>query len=198
MESEESKTNEEIKSGPKSENTFRSFIVEVVKIVVIAAVIVVPIRFFLFQPFFVNGESMNPNFDDGDYLIIDEISYRFSAPQRGDVIVFKYPEDPVNRFIKRIVGLPGETVRVSEGEVTIVSGDRIMNLDEEYLPEDISTSGSLEVALGDDQYFVLGDNRPYSFDSRRFGPLLKKYITGKVFFRAWPLESASIIKQPSY
>src|SRR4030042_6171778 len=96
-----------------------SFIWEVSKIIIIALVIVLPIRYLLFQPFFVKGQSMEPNFEDGDYLIIDELSYRFREPARGEVIVFKYPDEPSQRYIKRIIGLPGETVEIQSGKVAI-------------------------------------------------------------------------------
>lgn len=181
-----------------NKESFWKFFWEVAKIIIIAAVVVIPIRYFLFQPFFVRGQSMDPNFENGDYLIIDELSYRFRAPERGEVIVFKYPVDPSNRFIKRIIGLPGETVEIKDNQITIYLEDKTMILNENYLSDDLSTSGEIVVELKAEEYFVLGDNRPYSFDSRRFGPLHKSFITGKVLLRAWPIDSVSIIKQPSY
>lgn len=194
-----------ISNGVEEENidsnkneSVSKFFWEVAKIIIIAAVVVIPIRYFLFQPFFVRGQSMDPNFENGDYLIIDELSYRLRTPERGEVIVFKYPVDPSNRFIKRIIGLPGETVEIKENQITIYLEDKTMILDEKYLPDDLSTSGEVVVELKADEYFVLGDNRPYSFDSRRFGPLHKSFITGRVLLRAWPIDSISIIKQPSY
>jgi signal peptidase I len=110
------------------------FIFEVIKIVVLALLIVIPIRYFIFQPFIIKGNSMEPNFHQGDYLIVDEISYRFKEPQRGDVIVFRYPQDTSQRFIKRIIGLPGETVTMNEGNITISKGieERILN-ESDYL-----------------------------------------------------------------
>ena len=98
---------------------FYSFIWETAKIIIIALIIVVPIRYFLFQPFFVKGQSMEPNFESGDYLIIDELSYRLREPQRGEVVVFKYPNDPSQRYIKRIVALPEERIEIKEGRVVI-------------------------------------------------------------------------------
>ncbi len=95
------------------------FFWEVAKIVILALVIVVPIRYFVFQPFIVKGLSMEPNFHDGDYLIIDEFTYHFRAPRRGEAVVFKYPQDPSQRFIKRIIGLPQEKVELKVGEVII-------------------------------------------------------------------------------
>ena len=171
---------------------FFSFIWEIAKIVIIAAVIVVPIRYFLFQPFFVRGQSMDPNFENGDYLIIDEITYRFRDPGRGEVVVFKYPDDPSQRFIKRIIGLPGETIEIKDGKVIISNQETSLVLDEsDYLVSDLSTSGDTIISLQENEYFVLGDNRAFSFDSRRFGPLSKENIIGRVVLRAWPFDSLS-------
>ena len=164
------------------------FIWEILKIAIIALIIVVPIRAFVFQPFFVRGASMEPNFHNLDYLIVDEISYRFGEPQRGDVIVFYNPNDTSQRFIKRIVGLPGETIKIAKGEVLIKQDSDFFVLDEtDYLSQDTKTPGSREVLLEENQYFVLGDNRGLSMDSRSFGALDKEFIIGKSAFRLWPL-----------
>lgn len=163
------------------------FFWEVFQVVAIALVIVLPIRYFVFQPFVVNGESMEPNFHDGDYLIIDELSYRFDKPSRGDVIVFKYPSDTSQRFIKRIVGLPMETVELvgSSIEVTDKFGNKIALDETSYLTKNTLFSG-MKVALGENEYFVMGDNRTHSFDSRKWGALAKDYIVGRAVVRAWP------------
>lgn len=175
------------------------FLFEILKIVIIALLIVIPIRYFLFQPFFVRGPSMEPSFANGDYLIIDELSYRFSAPQRGDVIVFKYPYNPSQRFIKRIIGLPGETVEIKNGKVIIYSsqGGRILD-ESEYLSSNTQTPGEVRITLGNDEYFVLGDNRSVSADSRSWGPLKREYIIGKVFLRAFPFTALAKIETPTY
>jgi len=178
---------------------FFVFIWEILKVVIIALVIVIPIRYFLFQPFFVKGQSMEPNFESGDYLIIDEITYRFRNPERGEVIVFQYPQDHSQRFIKRIIGLPGETVEIKDGKVKIYKNGQPQILDEDaYLPPLVYTSGNIRVELNDDQYFVLGDNRNFSFDSRGFGPLPREDIIGRVVIRAWPFANLSKIAIPSY
>ncbi len=173
---------------------------EVAKLVIIALLIVIPIRYFIFQPFIVKGESMEPNFANGDYLIVDEISYRFQAPQRGDVIVFKYPQDPTQRYIKRIIGLPGETVEIRNDEITIFHGaTEIKALNElSYIPSYLPTEGDVRVVLNDNEYFVLGDNRLASYDSRRWGPLPEKNIIGRVLIRAWPITALAEIKTPVY
>lgn len=177
---------------------FFSFIWEVAKIVIIALIIVVPIRYFLFQPFFVKGQSMEPNFENGDYLIIDEISYRLREPQRGEVVVFKYPNDPSQRYIKRIVALPEEKIEIKEGQVIIynLEGKRVLE-ESDYLSS-VFTPGTVSLTLAEDEYYVLGDNRSSSADSRRWGPLPKENIVGRAFIRAWPLAALAKIEVPSY
>lgn len=178
---------------------FFSFIWEILKIVIIALLIVVPIRYFLFQPFFVRGQSMEPAFENGDYLIIDEISYRFGSPQRGEVVVFKYPQNPSQRYIKRIVGLPGETIAIEAGSVIIFNREGSQILDEsDYLPASCQTPGDVRVSLDEDEYFVLGDNRVSSADSRRWGPLPEENIVGRVLFRAWPFTAFAKFEAPNY
>lgn len=176
-----------------------SSILEVLKMVIIAALIVIPIRYFVFQPFLVKGQSMEPNFGNGDYLIVDEISYRFRDPQRGEVIVFKFPPNPSQRFIKRIIGLPEETVEVKNGKVAIYKDGEPQVLDESiYLSSSLTTKGDIRVVLGENEYFVLGDNRDFSFDSRRFGSLPEKKIVGRVFLRVWPFVALAKFKVPAY
>ncbi len=169
-----------------------------VKIVLIAAIIVLPIRYFLFQPFIVKGDSMVPNFHSGDYLIVDEISYRISTPHRGDVVVLKYPLDPSQRFIKRVIALPGETVTITNGKVDVVKDGKNVELSESYLPEGLLTEGNVNVTLKDGEYFVLGDNRPFSYDSRRWGVLPTEDIIGKAVLRIFPVQSLSLIASPTY
>jgi signal peptidase I len=155
-------------------------------------VIVIPLRLFVISPFVVDGESMHPTFENLDYLIIDEISYRFESPQRGDVIVFRYPLDPSIFYIKRIIGLPGETVAINHGVVSITKPDGTsMTLSEPYIAaEDATYNSKVTLAAGD--YFVMGDNRPNSSDSRVWGPLPAKEITGRVLLRLLPLGRAGL------
>lgn len=180
-------------------NKLLLYIWEVLKIVIVALLVVVPIRYFVFQPFFVRGQSMEPNFHQGDYLIIDELSYQFRAPQRGEVIVFKYPQDPTQRYIKRIIGLPGETVKIKSGQVSIYKNGQIQTLDElTYLPQSTQTLGDMEITLDNNDYFVLGDNRPVSSDSRRWGVLPEENIIGRVLLRAWPVSVMAKVEVPVY
>lgn len=165
-----------------------SFIVEVFKFAVLALVIVVPFRLFIAQPFIVSGASMSPTFETGEYLVIDQVTYRFEQPKRGDVIVFRFPNDPSKFFIKRIVGLPGEVVELANGYTTIMdpaTGDTI-TLDEPYLVTD-RTDDHLTVTLASTEYFVMGDNRSASSDSRVWGPVPRHDIVGRVLVRLLPM-----------
>lgn len=175
------------------------FIFEVIKIVILALLIVIPIRYFIFQPFVIKGNSMEPNFHHGDYLIVDEISYRiFKEPERGDIIVFNYPQDPSQRFIKRIIGLPGETVVIEGEKITISKGTEERILDEStYLPSQ-NYFDNVSLSLSEDEYFVLGDNRLASFDSRKWGSLPRNYIVGRVILRTWLPIAVARISAPSY
>jgi len=176
------------------------FILETSKIVAIALLIVLPIRYFIFQPFYVKGESMEPNFSDGDYLIVDEITYRIKAPERGEVIIFRYPNDPSQRYIKRIIGLPGETIGIEGGQIMIYdeNGEGGVLRELAYLPESTLTAGNLRVTLEENEFFVLGDNRMASADSRQWGSLSRESIIGRALIRAWPPTAFARIGAPAY
>ncbi|OGH93872.1 MAG: signal peptidase I [Candidatus Magasanikbacteria bacterium RIFOXYD2_FULL_41_14] len=173
---------------------------EFLKIAILAGLTIALVRYYLFKPFYVKGASMEPNFYDQEYLIIDELSYRLHEPMRGDVIVFKYPDDPKEYFLKRIIGLPGERVKVTGGQVLIYNdahpeGEQVQ---EDYLSENLLTDGERLVTLGPDQFFVLGDNRPNSYDSRRFGPVDRGLIVGRAWFRGWPFTRVQFLKSPQF
>ena len=155
---------------------------EVFEILVVVLISIYIIYGFIAQPFLVQGASMEPNFSSGDYLLVDEATYYFREPSREEVIVFKNPNDTDEFYIKRIVGLPGEEVVVSDGEVAI--DGRV--LDEFYLTDGIEVDGRYVFQLDEDEYFVMGDNRPQSFDSRNWGPLGEDLIIGVVRLRFWP------------
>ena len=179
---------------------FFASLLELIEVAFIALATVFLIRGFLFQPFLVSGESMVPNFQNGDYLLIDEMIYHFRDPGRGEVVVFRYPKDNTTYFIKRIIGLPGERVQVLNGGVKIFNQahpDGFV-LEEEYLQEEISTSGNADVTLKSDQYFVMGDNRSYSFDSRNWGPVVDGEIVGLARLRLWPLNEIQAFAAPQY
>ena len=168
---------------------------EVFKVVVISLAIIIPVRYFLIKPFYVKGASMEPNFYDHEYLIIDEISYRFADPDRGDSVVFRYPFDRSQYFIKRIIGLPGEKIKVSGGEVLVFNSATAEYevLVEDYLLPAMKTLGEVEVELGADEYYLLGDNRLASLDSRAFGSIKRQDIVGRTWLRGWPFYRIGII-----
>lgn len=175
--------------------TVGQFFWELVKAFLIAVIVIVPIRYFLIQPFFVRGASMEPTFEDGEYLIVDQLSYQFREPQRGEVVVFRYPNNPSQFFIKRIAGLPSETVNVQEGRVVIQNGrhpDGVVLDESPYLPEGERTGGNVHVDLGPSEYFVLGDNRAASSDSRSWGSLPANDVIGRVWVRAFPVDRVTI------
>ena len=149
-------------------------------------VVVIPIRLFVISPFVVDGASMHPTFENLDYLIVDEIIYAFRAPARGDVVVFRYPRNLSVFYIKRVIGLPGETVSISRGVVTITTVEgTTLTLEEPYIVNEDATY-SKNTTLGADEYFVMGDNRPNSSDSRVWGPLPAKNIIGRADLRLLP------------
>lgn len=168
---------------------------EIIKVALISLAIILPVRYFLIKPFYVNGASMEPNYYDHEYLIIDEISYRFNAPARGEVVVFRYPGDPKQYFIKRVIGLPGERIVLRDGVVTVFNQfyPEGMVVDEPYLQSGEVTAGEADKILGTDEYFVLGDNRHASLDSRRFGPIHKSAIVGRTWLRGWPLDRVGVL-----
>jgi signal peptidase I len=175
------------------------FVSELLHVVVISLAIIVPVRYFLIQPFYVKGASMEPNFHDHQYLIIDEISYRFVNPDRGDIVVFRYPNDPRQYFIKRVIGLPGERVRVADGHVTIYNDEHPegMVLDEAAYLHGVVTTKAKDLQLASDEYFVMGDNRTASMDSRDFGSVKRDFVVGRVWLRGWPPEDFKVFGDQS-
>lgn len=176
------------------------FIIELFKMSVFTVVTIFIVRTFLFKPFYVRGASMETNFFDSEYLIIDEVSYRLHQPKRGDVIVFRYPNDPSEYFLKRVIGLPGETVTIRNGQVIVTSKDfpNGIVLSEAYLRPGLRTPGDVSAAVKTGQYFVMGDNRPASWDSRGFGSIDKSAIVGRVWVRGWPFDRAQAFSTPNY
>lgn len=164
---------------------------DTIRFTFIAVCIVLPIRIFIIQPFIVSGASMYPTFETGDYLIVDEIGYRLHEPARGEVVIFKYPNDPSKFFIKRIIGLPGETLLSVNGALTIkdTTGNEHM-LDEPYLRE--LPRDTFSVTLTNDEYFVMGDNRVASLDSRIWGTLPRHFIVGRALVRLFPLSQIGV------
>lgn len=167
---------------------------EVIKTIGIAAIVVFGIRAVLFQPFLVSGASMEPNISQSNYLIIDELTYRFREPMRGEVVVFRYPGDKSTFYIKRILGLPGEQVDIENG-VLLINGAKV---DESDYLKGIGTSGTVHTKLDGSEYFVMGDNRSNSYDSRAWGPLEKKYVVGRALLRLFPFNRISVFEEQIY
>ncbi|MBI2623605.1 MAG: signal peptidase I [Candidatus Liptonbacteria bacterium] len=181
----------------------RKFLVsllEVFEIAFVAVGSVFLVRTFLVQPFVVSGSSMAPAFESGDYLLIDELTYRFRAPERGEVVVFRYQNNQSTYFIKRIIGLPGERVRIKDSRIEVASEGAAepIALKESYLPSGVVTGGNTEYSLGEGEYFVLGDNRSFSFDSRNWGLLTRSNIIGIARMRLWPLPQLTAFAAPQY
>ena len=166
---------------------------ELARFALVAVAIVIPVRLFIAQPFVVSGSSMIPTFGNGQYLIVDEISYRLNNPQRDDVVVFKYPNDPKKFFIKRIIGLPNETVDIKGSTVTITNKGypNGLTLDQSYVKN--TSNNSTHFELKDGEYFVMGDNRSASSDSRYWGAVPRKLLIGKVFLRLLPINEIGIL-----
>ena len=180
---------------------FLASVLEVVEVAAVAVFAVFLIRTFLVQPFLVSGSSMSPNFENGDYLLIDELTYRFRSPERGEAIVFRYPKDESTYFIKRIIGLPGDRVVLKDNTITIFNSeypDGLVLGEEDYLSPSLVTNGSDDVTLGSEEYLTFGDNRSASFDSRSWGVLPGRDIIGLVRLRLWPVMEFRAFAAPQY
>jgi signal peptidase I len=178
-------TNTELKVETKTKQ--KSFWRELVEFAFIALIIVIPVRTYIAQPFVVNGASMDPTFLSGEYLIVDQLTYHFEQPARGSILIFKYPKDPSKYFIKRVIGLPGETVSIVNGVVSIINNDNKegFELNEPYIKFDKKDDS--RITLDDEEYFVMGDNRLGSADSRLWGPMPEEDIVGRPLVRLFPL-----------
>lgn len=177
-----------------TEEKQKSSLVEILKFLIVASIVLFFVRTYIAKPFIVSGASMDPTFKTGEYLIVDEISYRFKNPERGEVIIFKFPLLPKNYYIKRIIGLPGETVDIKSGKVTIINEKNpdgfVVN--EDYVsPQNIKEDSS-EFTLGENEYFVMGDNRKESSDSRMWGAVDEDLIVGRPILRLLPPSKINI------
>ncbi|HEY5220967.1 MAG TPA: signal peptidase I [Candidatus Paceibacterota bacterium] len=179
---------------------FFASLLEVLEIAIIAVAAVFIVRTFLVQPFLVSGTSMVPTFSNGDYVLTDELTFRIRPPERGEVVVFHDVSDPSTYLIKRVIGLPGETVIIKNNTVTIENKQNPNGfvLNETYLPPGTITAGDETVTLSSSSYFMMGDNRAVSYDSRSWGPLPASDIVGLVRFRLWPLNAIKIFSAPQY
>ncbi len=179
-------------NNEKETNQNKKHFFEIIRFALITLVIVVPIRAYVAQPFVVNGDSMIPSFHNGEYLIIDELSYHFRAPERGEVVVFRFPNDPSKFFIKRVIGLPGESVVIKDDRISIVDGLKVITLNESYIDHS-DPYRPIKVDLAEEEYFVMGDNRDVSSDSRVWGPLSEDLIKGRVLLRLLPVNKITFL-----
>ncbi|MCX6812678.1 MAG: signal peptidase I [Candidatus Berkelbacteria bacterium] len=195
--------------GEKRTVSFLSFFFDLLKTFVIVVIVAFSIRFFVVQPFVVDGDSMLPNFINNEYLIAEKVSYDFKEPSRGDVVIFRYPKNPSVIYIKRLIGLPGETIEIKDNKVFVASSPTSDEkvLDESgYLPvviktyplDNIDKSVSYKITLADNEFFVLGDNREHSSDSREWGVLPKANIIGRVLVTVSPLDHFKIFTHLKY
>jgi signal peptidase I len=171
---------------PGGLRTLRSWIVDLFFCVLVSFVIIV----FVYQPVKVDGGSMEPGLEDQERIFINKLVYRFESIERGDIVVFRYPRDTHKSFIKRVIGLPGDRIRISSGHVYV--NDEL--LEEPYVPPDYLDARSYsEAVVPNNAYFVLGDHRSMSNDSREFGPVMRSYVYGKAVFGYWPMEKVGIL-----
>jgi signal peptidase I len=182
-------------------------------------IVAIIIRFYIVQPFSISGSSMEPSFFDKEYLIVNELTYQFSAPKRGDVVIFRHPTPACNEhieasylnriffqgncsnYIKRVIATPGETITIRDGKISVkTKDDEVLNLKEEYILSNIPTLGNQNVTLAKDEYFVLGDNRNpnASSDSREWGVLPRSHILGKALVVLLPPDELGFVPKPSY
>lgn len=179
-----------------TEPTFKDKILQFIEFVVVVGAILMIVRFLIAEPHRVDGNSMVPNFHTGDYILTNKLATRLSTPARGNVIILTDPLDSSKVFIKRVIGLPGEMIMIQNGQVLI--NDQV--LPEPYLPRELKTPGgsflkeSMPFQIPKDHYFVIGDNRLGSSDSREWGPLKKELIIGQALIRYWPVNKFTILK----
>lgn len=177
-----------------------SFFLDILQVIVFAVAIFLFVYLLIMQPHKIKGDSMQPNFPDGEYLLTDKVSYRFNEPDRGDIIVFEPPNSTGDEFIKRIIALPGETVSLKQGSVYV--NDQKLN--EPYITREMLTYQGVflgdgeEVTVPVSHYFVLGDNRPHSSDSRAWGFVDEDKVTGRAWVIYWPINKAGTITSPAY
>ncbi len=183
----ENSTPDAVPMGKPRPSTWKSITKEIGLFIIIAVCIVWPFRVFVAEPYIVSGASMDPTFTTGDYLIVDKLSYETGEPKRNSVIVFKFPSEESRNLIKRVIGLPGDTVTMNGTTLTITNAENPagFTLDQSYLSH--TQPQTFSVTLKSDEYFVMGDNRPASFDSRAWGVLPRKDILGRPILRLFPL-----------
>lgn len=177
-----------------------NFILDFLETIVVALSIFVVIYLFIMQPHEIKGNSMEPNFSNNEYILTDKISYRLHLPARGDVVIFKAPVNPDVDYIKRVIGLPGDRIKIQNGSV-FVNGEKLTEdylKDPTYLSPGSFMSEGVEITVPPGKLFLMGDNRPHSSDSRAFGPVPIDTIIGRAFFRYWPVNQLGVVPQVKY
>lgn len=180
-------------SGVAADTREEHPLTDIVRFSLIAIIIVIPMRLWIAQPFIVSGASMADTFHTNEYLIVDQLTYHLENPVRGDVVIFRYPRDPSKYFIKRIIGIPGDTITI-DGNVVTITNEANPNgvvLDEPYV-RSMKQNTYLTEILGDGEYFVMGDNRDQSSDSRMWGILQEDKIVGRAFLRLYPVSEMDV------
>jgi signal peptidase I len=168
---------------------------ELTKWLIVLVILLSMVHFFIASISIVDGVSMEPSLHSGEMMVVNRWQYLFGEPKRGDIVTLKFPGDPEHKkYVKRLIGLPGNEVKIENGTVYI---NRI-KLNEKYLASDTYTTPDLTRVLGNDEYFVLGDNRDNSNDSRIWGPANKRYLIGSGLFILWPVKNFGEIKNPVY
>jgi len=194
--------NLEIASNPARD--FWEFFIDLLKTGIVVFIIAFTLRYFVVQPYIVDGESMMPNYQNREYLLAEKVSYYRGSPKRGDVVIFKYPKNPSVNYIKRIIGLPGEKVEIEDNTITIFNSKHATGtiLSEEYIPKSTLTltpnNSLLNMTLKENEYFVLGDNREHSSDSREWGVLPSANILGRSWLTLTPLDLAGFHSRITY
>jgi len=184
----------------REKGSIGSVILDFIQSIVLALSVFVLIYMFVAQPNEVKGASMFPSLQDKDYLLTDKLTYHFSDPKRGDIVVFRAPAteqcaETECEYIKRVIGIPGDRVKVEKNKVYL--NGKFLN--EKYLPESVSTSPGQfnkegeEKLVPEGEYLCFGDNRMHSRDGREFGPIKKDLIVGRAFFRYWPMKALGLI-----
>lgn len=192
-------------SDASANGSTKGFLLDILETVAIAALIFFVIHTFIAQPHLVKGESMQPTYQDGEYILTNKIYNWIGEPARGDVVVFHSPEDAKTQFIKRIIALPGEKIKIADNKVTIYNDEHPEGkvLNESYLGNQTTVGDSYLddgeiVEVPENSYFVMGDNRHYSYDSRSWGFVDESKIVGRAFFIYWPIPEFGFVTHAEY
>jgi len=183
-----------------------TFLLDTLEIITTAFAIFVVLFLFVVQIHEVNGNSMLPNFQDHEYVLTDKLTYKFRNPRRGEVVIFKAPPHPRDEYIKRLIALPGEKIKIKNNQIIIYNQEHPTGfvLNENYLTDEVVTRGKSEippdkiVAIPEGHYLVFGDNRENSSDSRHWGEVKEEYLVGRAVVRIWPPTALGMVEHAEY